>query len=450
LLLEELLQANHIALDDFTLGRHYTTCPQCSAQRSNAHRTLKCLGVTIEPDKVFWGCNHCGWQGPEKGAKAKANGAGKTELPTYEYRDASGVIRFRKVRLNWPGGEKTFWLEQPDGRGGWLKNTKGVDTKVLYRIDEIAKAIAEGRVVCVVEGEKDADNLWRLGFAATCNAHGASEPGKKPKWYASHSAQLQGAADLVVFNDHDASGYQHADAACRLSLGVAKRVRRLDLKHHWPDIPPKSDISDWLAQGHGREELAALIDRAPEYTSGAASAETAQPATAQSGEASAADDDAELERLAKLPPIQYDRARKAAAEALGVRASMLDRVIAAKRAELGLDDGDGKQGRPIEFPEIKLWPAPVKGPEMLDDLAVALGLHVMSADQRVAVALWVTHAYLLDRLMISPRLSIRSAVKGSGKTTLLDVVARLVPRPLLAANVSASAIFRVIAAHGLC
>jgi hypothetical protein len=39
----------------------------------------------------------------------------------------------------------------------------------------------------VAEGEKDADTLSRLGFAATCNAHGASEPGKKAKWTKAHS-----------------------------------------------------------------------------------------------------------------------------------------------------------------------------------------------------------------------------------------------------------------------
>ena len=66
--------------------------------------------------------------------------------------------------------------------------------------------------------------------------------------------------------------------------------------------------------------------------------------------------DAELERLAKLSPLKYERERKAAAEALGLRASLLDRLVVAKRTELGLDGDDGKQGQAIEFPEPEPWP----------------------------------------------------------------------------------------------
>jgi hypothetical protein len=102
------------------------------------------------------------------------------------------------------------------------------------------------------------DNLWLLGFAATCNAHGASEPGKAPKWTKKHSEQLRG-ADIVVLNDNDAPGYEHAEVTYQLSLGVAKRVRRLDLKDSWPAIKEHGDVSDWIAAGHVRSELEALI-----------------------------------------------------------------------------------------------------------------------------------------------------------------------------------------------
>ena len=127
------------------------------------------------------------------------------------------------------------WLERADGRGGWIKGTKGVDTKLIYRADQVKKATAEGRIIACAEGEKDADSLWSLGIAATCNAHGASEPGKQAKWTKAHSEQLAG-ADIVVFNDNDAAGYKHAAATCTQSLGIARRVRRLDLGNHWPEI----------------------------------------------------------------------------------------------------------------------------------------------------------------------------------------------------------------------
>ena len=128
----ELLRQHGITLTDTKPGRHYTTCPRCSKDRKKpGHKNAECLGVTIDSDGVPWGCNHCGWTGPEKGG-----GDGKTELPSYIYRDRDGVIRFRKVR-NRPGREPRFWLEQPDGKGGWKKGTKGVDTKLIYRADEL-------------------------------------------------------------------------------------------------------------------------------------------------------------------------------------------------------------------------------------------------------------------------------------------------------------------------
>ena len=72
--------------------------------------------------------------------------------------------------------------------------------------------------------------------------------GKAPKWTAKHSEQLKG-ADIIVLSDEDSSGYAHADATCKLSLGIAKRVRRLDLSSTWPDIPKGGDVSDWLRPG---------------------------------------------------------------------------------------------------------------------------------------------------------------------------------------------------------
>jgi putative DNA primase/helicase len=264
---EDLLRQNGIALKSYAPGRHYTTCPQCSRDRRTAeHRRADVLGVTIDGDRVHWGCNHCGWTGPEKG-NGTDNGGPHEPLVTYVYLDKSGEARFRKVR-NQPGRSPRFYIQPSDGAGGFLtakqRNGKAFDKSFLYHADEVARAIETGRTILVVEGEKDADACRSLGFAATCSPDGASEPGKAPKWRKTHSDQLAG-ADIVVLNDNDPPGNAHAETTCKLSVGVAKRVRRLDLKAAWPQIPDNGDVSDWIAQGHTRAELEALIASAPDY-----------------------------------------------------------------------------------------------------------------------------------------------------------------------------------------
>jgi hypothetical protein len=273
---QDLLAKHNIHLASTAPGRYYTTCPQCSATRTKAHQKNKVLGVTIDANGAYWGCNHCGWTGPEKGGGG--NGRGGNDLTTYDYQDASGTVTFQKVRAYDKNGEKFFWLRKPNGNGGWIKGVANVNTKVLYRLPEIIEAIKDGQTIAIVEGEKDADNLWRIGIAATCNAHGATDvinkPTAKPKWTKDHSEQLRG-ANIVVLNDNDVAGYAHADTAVRLSLGIAKRVQRLDLALHWPNMPHKADVSDWLAAGHSAEELMALMERAPDCVD---KPKTAEPA----------------------------------------------------------------------------------------------------------------------------------------------------------------------------
>ena len=73
---------------------------------------------------------------------------------------------------------------------------------------------------------------------------------------------------IVIIPDHDASGYAHAEAIAEMSVGVAKSVHILKLAQHWRDCPVGGDISDWVAAGHTREELDALIASAPNWQHG--------------------------------------------------------------------------------------------------------------------------------------------------------------------------------------
>jgi Protein of unknown function (DUF3631) len=155
-------------------------------------------------------------------------------------------------------------------------------------------------------------------------------------------------------------------------------------------------------------------------------------------------DNLEIKQLARLSAVQYERERKPAAERLGIRSAILDRLVQAERP----NDDSGKQGRPVSFAEPEPWPDPVGGAGLLDAVAEAVSRYVVLPEHsRDTAALWVLHTYLLDCFLVSPRLCACSPTKRCGKTTLLDVLAHLVLRPLPAANVTSSAIFRVVEAH---
>ncbi|CAM5465842.1 DUF3631 domain-containing protein [Streptomyces abikoensis] len=62
----------------------------------------------------------------------------------------------------------------------------------------------------------------------------------------------------------------------------------------------------------------------------------------------------------------------------------------------------------------------------------------------VAVALWDAHAHLLDCFDSTPRIAFLSPEPGSGKSRALEVVETLVPRPMLAVNARAAALFRSV------
>jgi Protein of unknown function (DUF3987) len=240
--------------------RYYSTCPRCSATRSTtAHRKSECVGITIDATGVKFGCNHCGWTGGGS-FETKSNGhadrraGGQTYTAskiaaTYNYVDESDVLLFQVLRFE----PKDFRQRRPDGEGGYIWNLDGV-RRVPYRLPELIEAIASGHSVVVVEGEKDADALHELNIVATTNSGGAG------KWRSEYSEFLRG-ADVVLAPDNDETGAKHMEAVARSLRGVARSIRLLTL----PGLPPKGDVSDWLAGGGTPEGLWSLVHKAPHW-----------------------------------------------------------------------------------------------------------------------------------------------------------------------------------------
>lgn len=164
---------------------------------------------------------------------------------------------------NYPGGvqkiryaDKRFKWRRPDGKGGWTWNRQGVKPS-LYIAGELAGSVA------VAEGEKDANNLHRLGWDAVSGADGAG-PGK---WKPEYTEQLKG-LHVCIFQDNDAVGKAYAQETAAALHGVAASVRVLDLSTVWPEIPEHGDVSDLIAKfGDDRscELMAHLSTTTPEW-----------------------------------------------------------------------------------------------------------------------------------------------------------------------------------------
>lgn len=177
----------------------------------------------------------------------------------YSYTDEVGKLLFQCVRYV----PKDFLQRQPDGKGGWTWNLKGVRLG-LYRLPEVVKASE----VWIAEGEKDCDTLAALGLCATCNPLGAE------KWRDEYNEALRGKL-VVIVPDNDAPGRRHAEQVARALHGVAASVRIMWL----PDTV--KDATDFVATFADRAEAA---ERLAIMAEGAAKWTPAQPETKPSAD----------------------------------------------------------------------------------------------------------------------------------------------------------------------
>jgi hypothetical protein len=205
--------------------------------------------------------------GHENGFIEEAPNSGDHIVATYDYVDENGSLLFQAVRFE----PKQFRQRKPNGNGGWDWRTKGV-RQVPYRLPELLGALSDDRVIFIVEGEKDTDRLRREGVPATTNAMGAG------KWRKELGAYFKG-ANVVIIQDNDEPGREHALAVGKSLEETAQRVRVLDLAKVWPECPAKGDISDWLERGNGSaERLYEIADKLlwseQAATNGAAGAHT--------------------------------------------------------------------------------------------------------------------------------------------------------------------------------
>lgn len=156
------------------------------------------------------------------------------------YTYPTGVQKLRK-------SDKSFAWRRPDGSGGWIYNRQGVPHS-LYVAGDLSS-----NMIAVVEGEKDADNLHKLGYDVVSGEDGAG-PGK---WRSEYTEQLRGKS-VTIFQDNDPVGKSYAQETAAALHGAAKSVRLIDLAVAWLEIPEHGDVSDMI-QAMGEDRAAELL-----------------------------------------------------------------------------------------------------------------------------------------------------------------------------------------------
>lgn len=176
-------------------------------------------------------------------------------VEAYPYVRADGTVAGEVIRKEAQfehGRDKEFTQRRWNSDLGAME--KGGFEPIPYQLPQVLETIADGGVVYIVEGEKDAKAATSAGLTATTNAGGAMV------WNAEHSKWLQGAGTVVIVADHDTAGYRRADRVMSTLAGLVGRVRVVQ-------AATGKDLHDHLMCGHDISELVPIPHLDP-YTPG--------------------------------------------------------------------------------------------------------------------------------------------------------------------------------------
>ena len=162
---------------------------------------------------------------------------------TYDYKDKEGNLLYQVVRFK----PKTFRQRRPAGPNNWNWGLGDVE-RILYNLPAILEAAKNNELIFLVEGEKDADNLIKMGLTATTAAMGAGN------WKANYTKSLIG-ADVIIIPDQDGPGIEYSNkVAVNLNnYGVEANILEL------PGLEEKEDVTDWLDKGNTKNDLLKLV-----------------------------------------------------------------------------------------------------------------------------------------------------------------------------------------------
>ena len=164
----------------------------------------------------------------------------------YIYRDEEGSPLYKVIRF-----EPKNFMQAKCVNGEWIYKMAGV-RYVLYNLPNVIKS----DVVYFVEGEKDADNLNKIGLVATTTAGGASGFKKR----ASEYIKFLDGKTVYIVPDNDKAGYGYAEDIKNALKQTSAQIKVLKLSDEIKDLNEKQDISDVILK-YGKEKTIEILEK---------------------------------------------------------------------------------------------------------------------------------------------------------------------------------------------
>ena len=164
--------------------------------------------------------------------------AGYVSTGLYLYKEQDGTILFVRLRMDHPNGDKWIRPLSRNSTGDWtqLKEPIFNDGKSIYNLHSIAKE--PDKPVFIVEGEKCADALNKLGLLATTS--GGASSAKDANW------QVLEGREVWIWPDNDDAGKQYAREVKVKLTTLNATIKQIDI--NLIKLPIKGDCYDWLTQ----------------------------------------------------------------------------------------------------------------------------------------------------------------------------------------------------------
>jgi len=345
------------------------------------------------------------------------------------YTTKENAFIFARLRFKNPAtGKKEIRPIHKKDSGDWvIKAAEFTDGTPLYNLHDICSPARQAETVVLVEGERCVDLLIACGILATTS--GGAQSAEKADW-----APLAG-RNVLIWPDNDPAGIKYAEQAAAKLKKQGCTLSQVDVAAL--DLPEKGDCVDWLASFREKNSADATAQDIWALSTVTLN-ETALEKNAVVD--STNEEEEKIQELASLSSIEYDRIRKEKAKILGIRVTLLDKMVMAIRS-------NKNKANSCPFKEVEPSSEPINPAQLLDDISETIReFIILDMEQANALALWVALTWFIDCIEIFPLAIINAPEKSCGKTQLLTVLSRISYRPLPASNASPSALFRAISA----